>query len=313
MTSPMFLTVMVFLAATSAVLLVFMLLNSRKTRVSARMEKLDTWLPAGAKPKPVQPTKPPSLATVTRSTLPKVGSSMVPHDEAEKSRLQAKLHHAGLYNRQAMPMFLGAKLILMVGPALVGTLLGIFGLVPTQTAFMAGGCLGILGMIGPSFWLDMRKAKNQDQLRRSMPDAMDLIVICLEGGLSFQAAVRRVSAELQQAHPLLCRELNIVQREIQLGQDAGESFQRMGVRTDLEEIRNLSAVITQSQRFGASLVKALKAHAENLRLLRQQAAEERAQQAAVKILIPTLICIFPAIFVVILGPAMFRLARSFSN
>ena len=140
-----------------------------------------------------------------------------------------------------------------------------------------------------------------------MPDALDLLVICLEGGLSLPASLRRVGGELRTAHPLLALELNIVQREIQLGSSPGESLQKLGVRTDLEEIRSMAAVITQAERFGASLVKSLRVHAETLRTKRQQYAEEMAAKAAVKVLFPTLLFIFPAIFVVILGPAAFQI------
>ncbi len=199
------------------------------------------------------------------------------------------------------------KLLLIVAPALVGLVLGLSGLVPTEYAVLGGGCFGIVGMIGPGFWLDGRKKKRQTSFRRALPDALDLLVICLEGGLSLPASLRRVGAELRTAHPLLALELNIVQREIQLGSSPGESLQKMGVRTDLEEVRSLASVITQAERFGASLVKSLRVHADTLRTKRQQHAEEMAEKAAIKVLFPTLLFIFPAIFVVILGPAAFQI------
>ncbi len=107
--------------------------------------------------------------------------------------------------------------------------------------------------------------------------------------------------------------MNIVQREIQLGRSPGESLKQLGYRTDLEEIRSLASVITQAERFGASLVKSLRVHADTLRLRRQQHAEELAQKATVKVLFPTLLFIFPAVFVVILGPAVFQILRLFRD
>jgi tight adherence protein C len=184
---------------------------------------------------------------------------------------------------------------------------GLTGVVPTEYTVLAGASSSILGMIGPSFWLDGRKKKRQTNFRRSLPDALDLLVICLEGGLSLPGSLRRVGTELRTAHPVLALELNIVQREIQLGSSPGEALQKMGVRTDLEEIRSLASLITQSERYGASLVKSLHVHAETLRMKRQQRAEELAQKASVKVLFPTLLLIFPAIFVVILGPAVFQI------
>jgi len=162
-------------------------------------------------------------------------------------------------------------------------------------------------MIGPSFWLDRRKKARQMAFRRALPDALDVLVICLEGGLSLMAAFKRVAGELRTAHPPLAAELLIVEREVQLGRQTGEAMRQFGERADLEEVRNLASVITQSERFGASLVKALRVHAETLREKRLQHAEEMAQKAATKILFPTLIFIFPGVFIVILGPAVIRI------
>ncbi|MFM7128996.1 MAG: type II secretion system F family protein, partial [bacterium] len=111
----------------------------------------------------------------------------------------------------------------------------------------------------------------------------------------------------------LSAELNLVQRQIQMGMSPGEALEQLGFRSDLEEIRQLAAVVSQSERFGASITKSLRLAAETLRLRRQQHAEEMAQKAAVKILIPTLLFIFPALFVVILGPAAFQIMEMFSN
>jgi len=169
-----------------------------------------------------------------------------------------------------------------------------------------GLCLGIGGLIGPSFWLDRMKRKRQSNFRRALPDALDVLIICLEGGLSLSAGLRRVSTELRTAHPELASELAIVQREVQLGLTSGEALRKMGERSDLEEVRSLASVILQSERLGASLVKSLRVHSESLRHKRYQRAEEKAAVAATKVLFPTLFFILPAVFVVILGPAAFR-------
>src|SRR5262249_42379439 len=166
---------------------------------------------------------------------------------------------------------------------------------------------------GPSFWLDIKKSQRQSNFRRSLPDALDVLVICLEGGLSLPGSIRRIATELRTAHPALAIELNIVDREIQLGRSAGESLHQMGPGTALEEVRPLASVITQAEKCGASLVKSLRVHADMLRLKRQQRAEELAQKAAIKILFPTLLFIFPAVFVVILGPAAFQIVDLFTN
>ena len=174
---------------------------------------------------------------------------------------------------------------------------------------MAGG----LGVIAPGMWLDARKKNRQAALRRGLPDALDMLVLCLEGGISLTAALQRVTAELEGVHPLLGAEMNIVQREMLLGLSAGAALQKLGQRADLEDVRNLASVLVQNERFGASVTKALRTHADVMRQQRQLRAEELAQKAAVKILFPTLLCIFPAIFLVILGPAAFQLVEIFSR
>jgi tight adherence protein C len=135
----------------------------------------------------------------------------------------------------------------------------------------------------------------------------------LEGGLSLPAAFRRLAQELRTTHPLLANEVEIIQREMQLGLSAGEALRQFADRSDLEEIRSLAGVITQAERLGASLSKALRVHSESLRVRRMQAGEEMAQKAAVKILFPTFFCIFPGIFIVVLGPAVFQIMAMFTK
>jgi tight adherence protein C len=293
------LALVAFLMASTLVLLVDALRSGRRNRLAARLDDL-----AGrAESEP----EPDTVAQLARSALPKMGAPLVPEAADKRGRLQARLLHAGLYGRQAMVLLLGVKMLLMITPLLLGLAVGLLGLVPFYNGVLAGMVCGLVGMIGPSFWLDKRKAARQCSFRRALPDALDVLVICLEGGLSLAAGFRRVAGELRTAHPLLALELSIVEREMQLGRSTGEAVRQFADRTDLEEIRSLAALILQAERFGASLVKALRVHADTLRLKRLYHAEEMAQKAAIKILFPTLLCIFPGIFIVILGPAAIQL------
>jgi tight adherence protein C len=289
-----------FASVSSLVLLAYLVVAGRRTRVDDRLEQLaEDW---GDRPDE-------GVAQVAKSTLPKLGQPLVPKSEEERTRLQTRLIHAGLYGRQALPVFLGVKMLLIAGPAILGLIAGIVGLLPLQASLLGGAFFGVAGLIGPSFWLDRLKARRQTSFRRSLPDALDVLVICLEGGLSLAGALRRVAEELRGAHPLLASELHIVQREVQLGRSEGEAMRQFADRSDLEEMRSLSAVITQAERFGAGLVKALRVHAETLRTRRLQYAEEMAQKAATKMLFPTVFFILPAIFVVILGPAAIQIVE----
>lgn len=293
-----------FVMVSSLVLLVSLLVGGRRTRLNTRLRDLS------GQGGPAMDTI--TLGKIASTTLPRMGTPFIPTDEGERTKLQTRLIHAGLYRRQAMVVFLGVK-VLLIAPAFLCVAASLIGVVTLWQGLIIGLCLGIGGLIGPSFWLDRMKRKRQSNFRRALPDALDVLVICLEGGLSLSAGLRRVSTELRTAHPALASELAIVQREVQLGLTSGEALKKMGERSDLEEVRSLASVILQSERLGASLVKSLRVHAESLRLKRYQRAEEKAAVAATKVLFPTLLFILPAVFVVVLGPAAFRLIEMFGK
>jgi tight adherence protein C len=171
----------------------------------------------------------------------------------------------------------------------------------------AGAITALAGYLVPSFWLDFRLRSRQTNIRRALPDALDLITVCMQGGLSLPAALVRVSQELGTAHPLLASELAIAEREIQMGRTTGASLRQFAGRFDMEELRSLASVVSQAERFGGSITGAFRTYADSLRIKRRQRAEEMAQKAAIKLLFPTLLCIFPGIFIVILGPTAIRI------
>ena len=187
MTISLTVTLVVFLAATSAILLVFTLVGGGRVRLDGeRLDELTGRDSPSGDPLSLAPS---SVAQLAMTTLPRMGSALVPSDDKERTLLKTRLIHAGLYSKQAMVVFLGAKLLLMVFPALLGMAAGLVGLVPIKPAVLLGGCLGILGMIGPSFWLDLKKSKRQATFRRALPDALDVLNVCLEGGLSLPGAI----------------------------------------------------------------------------------------------------------------------------
>jgi tight adherence protein C len=294
-----------FVAISSLVCLVVLLVGGRKSRLETRLEGLAD---DGVAVPEVEAVK-----QLARSTLPKMGAPLMPQNLEDRTRLQARLYQAGLYSRQAMVTFLGVKMLLTVAPVPIAILAGVVGLIELPKALLVGVVFGMFGMIGPSFWLDRRKKFRQTSFRRALPDALDVLVICLEGGLSLPGGLKRVAGELRTAHPVLAKELNIVQREVQMGRSVGEALRDFGVRSDLEEVRSLASLITQAERFGASLVKALSVHAETLRQKRLFYAEEMAQKAATKVLFPTVFCILPCIFIVILGPAIIQILVMFGQ
>lgn len=232
--------------------------------------------------------------------------------ELRQQQLEDRMLHAGLYRRGSTSRFMIIQVVLAMTPLLIAFVGVQFHLMSWVHGLLFGVAPAIGGIVGPGLWLDHKKAGRQMAIRRALPDALDVIVVCLEAGLSMSAALVKVGKELRGAYPMLASEITIVHREVQMGNTTGDALLRFSNRFDLDELRSLSLVVRQAEKFGASLASALRVHAETLRIKRLQQAQERAQKAAVKLLFPTVFCIFPALFVVILGPAGFDIYRTIS-
>jgi tight adherence protein C len=296
---------LVFLVTVGAVVFTLLRVDRDRQRGVARLRDLAA--PAGAEAGSAGLLKP------LLAALPRAGAVVLPVEGTQRARLQAELTQAGFYSPRALGLFLGVKLALMaLLPLAAGLLVWACGL-PLGFVLLAGVAGVAAGMSIPGLALGSLRRRRQAQFRRGLPDCLDMMVLCLEGGVSLMAALQRVNDELQSAHPLLAAELTIVLREVQMGLTAGDAMKKFGERCGLEDVRNLAAVLQQSERFGAGVVKTLRIHADTCRQDRHRRAEELAQAAAVKILFPTLLCIFPAIFVVILGPAAYQIAAMFEH
>lgn len=253
--------------------------------------------------------RPKTLTEQTKKELRQAWSEK----EERRKKFGERLVQAGLYKRGSTGAFVASQIALCALPVAIGFVAASFHFTSMTIGLTAGVCLGVFGIIGPGLWLDAMKRSRQTTIRRSLPDALDLLVVCVEAGLSLPAALVRVTKELRTAYPMLAMELIIVHREVQLGATSGEALRRFADRFDLEELRSLSSVIRQAERFGASITNAIKVHADTLRHKRMEDARERAQKAAVKLLFPTVLCIFPAVFVVILGPAAYDIMEMFAR
>ena len=173
-------------------------------------------------------------------------------------------------------------------------------------------CFALLGgFLLPDFWLSMRVKKRQHILRLALPDALDLLVVCIEAGLGLDQAFMRVSQELRIAHPELCEEIDLMNAQIRVGRTRLEAMRELGSRTGVDDIKALVAMLIQTDRFGTSVAQSLRVHSEDMRTKRRQRAEEMAAKTTVKMVPPLVFFIFPALFVIILGPAMITIARQF--
>jgi tight adherence protein C len=230
----------------------------------------------------------------------------------DRSKTQQRLMQAGIYHPAALSRLLVARVLLLVVPTAIVCGAGLAGYVRWEHALLLGGILGTAGSLAPSLWFKRAIARHHLLLRKSLPDFLDLMIVCLEGGLSLQETIRRVTDELRLVHPELALEMGIVQRDIELGATVDQALKRFALRTEYDGVRTLSTFIRESQRFGTNITEALRLHADVLRSQREQAAEENAQKASVKILLPTLLLIFPAVFVVLVGPAIIEIQQMFA-
>ncbi|MBX3451477.1 MAG: type II secretion system F family protein [Planctomycetaceae bacterium] len=233
--------------------------------------------------------------------------------QGEEGELQARLLHAGIYSPWALSTLLTAKTLGVVIPLAIGVLADSTGWTDNPRGLCLGAAASCLGVVLPGIWLGRMKRNRHSLFARTLPDFLDLLVTCLEAGMSIEAALQRVSDEVQLAHPTLGGEMKAVQTQIELGATPETALRHLAERTDYDPLGSLSTVVQQARRFGSGVAEALRQHANGLRTQREQVAEEKAQKASVQILLPTMLLIFPAIFVVLAGPAAIKLSESFSS
>lgn len=231
-----------------------------------------------------------------------------PHDSSLTRRL---LSAAGYRKESALPIFVGIRL----GLATLGVIIAALAALTTDMQpIWKLASLAIAGFIG--FWLPGMVLQEifipayQEKIRFALPDALDMLVICVESGISLDQALRLVSEELMLTHPELCRELNLVSVEMRAGLRRQQALKNLAQRTLEPELGKLVAMLIQTDRFGTSIGDALRTHSEFMRVRRRQDAEERAGKLGVKLIFPIFFLIMPAIFLVTVGPALISLQRT---
>ena len=230
---------------------------------------------------------------------------LIPDSSAAKApRLERMLIRAGYRRPQAVMSFRGAKLLLILVSLGVVFFTGVYVERPYLFLFALG-----FGVIAPDFWLSHKVRRRQHRLRLSLPDALDLLVICVEAGLGLDQAILRVAEELGHVHPELSEEMRLVNLEMRLGRTRIEALRALSSRTGVDDIKALVAMLVQTERFGTSVAQSLRVHSDTLRIKRRQRAEEQAAKAPVKMVPVLVFFIFPALLVVILGPAVIALSR----
>jgi tight adherence protein C len=226
---------------------------------------------------------------------------MAPRSIAETGKLRQRLITAGYRGRDALVVFLGIR----IGVALAA--FGVFVLpVFRRPSLMVALIACAVGYVVPSMVLARMAKRRQHRIRLGLPDALDLLVVSVEAGLGLDQAIQRVSAELAFAHPDLCDELRLINLELRAGKARPDALHNLAERTGLDDIRELVTMLVQTDKFGTSVAQSLRVHSETVRTKRRQRAEEAAAKIGVKMVFPLVLCIFPAIYVVTLGPAAIR-------
>jgi tight adherence protein C len=246
---------------------------------------------------------------ITLGTMVERFERVVPKSTADMSVIQKRLVRAGYRSDSAVKLFYGAKVIVPLILCVLAFTTGAGSYSPFFAYLVAIG----LGFLLPDFWLGNRISARQASIRRGLPDVLDLLVICVEAGLSLDQAVARTAEELSLAQPAVSDELDIVVLEQRAGLPRADAWRHFAERTNVESVRNLVSVLIQSEKFGTSVAKTLRVHSDTLRTQRRQQVEEQAAKTTVKLVFPLVLFIFPSLFLVTLGPAAITVMESFDK
>jgi tight adherence protein C len=243
------------------------------------------------------------MGAMVEKAAPALSKALQPKTELEQSALKLKLANAG-YNAPGAPqLFLAIKFAMMIGGLILGGGFGLvhWGLTQKGWTSIIVGCG--LGFYLPELILTFIRRSRQEKIFLQLPDTLDLLVVCVEAGLGLDAGMRRVCDELVDSAPELTSEFNMANKQLQMGRPRREVLHDLGVRTGVDDMRALAAILIQADKFGSSIAQALRVQSDSMRVKRRQIAEERAAQTAVKMIFPLVLFIFPGIFVVLVGPA----------
>lgn len=249
------------------------------------------------------------------SLIEKIGRRFTDPNSEELTRLRFRLMKAGYYSRSAPFIYIGVRFVALIVPQFI--LLACWPMIdqhmPRHGLLMASVALGIISFISPSFILDKRIATREEQYRNGFPDMMDLLVACVEAGLSLDGAVQRVSDELVQRYPNLADHLKIMNLEMRAGRARTEAWKNFADRLGLDEARALATMLRQSEDLGTSVGETLRVFAADMREKRMLYAEEKALALPAKLVVPLIFFVFPSLLVVLMLPAVVRMIYVFSQ
>ncbi len=254
------------------------------------------------------------LVSKAASSIGVVGAFVLPQDELERNKVMMKLHQAGFRSAAALQVFYLAKtLLILIFPLIVVVGSSWIPKIESGNIVMYAIFASGIGLLIPNIVLQKLVNRRMTALSNGFPDALDLLVVCVESGLGLASAIQRVADELDVSHPELAMELTTVNAEIRVGVQREQALRNLADRTGLEDIRGLVGLLVQTMRFGTGVADALRVYSEEFRDKRTQKAEEQAAKMATKLIFPLVLCMFPIFFIVAVGPAVLRIIDAFSQ
>jgi tight adherence protein C len=291
---------LVFVAVFSAVLVTLNLFTS-KGQLRARLKALE------------DKGRGRSAKGPDRNSIFKKGVSLVSPTIEETSRSRDLLERAGYRDREDVYTYYGIRVIsTILFPAVAIPISLHFQLQSTvMTLVLLAGA--ILGWLWPKLWLAALIRRRREGIRRAVPHALDLIVVCVEGGLSFTAAIQKVADDISLTCPALGEEFHLVTQEVLVGKSRTDAFRNLANRTGVADLRSLAVTLIQAEKLGTSIAGSLRVLADSMRFKRRQRAEELANKATVKLVFPLVLLIFPQLLVIIAGPAVITLIKNLTE
>lgn len=299
------LTIFTFIATVGVIVALVYALSPGEVSVATRLARL-----AGIAAPPEEEVKfAERQKERVRDTLANVGKLLPTQSTEKASRTQLLMIRAGYRSSEALLAMRGVKLVFPVGLLALVYFTGAYRL----NVFFIPVVAFALGYLIPDMWLTWRVSARQRKLRKGLPDALDLMVICVEAGLGLDQALMKVAQDMKISHPELSEELHFVNLEMRIGKTRIEALRELARRTGLDDIKALVAMLIQTERFGTSIAQSLRVYSDDMRLKRRQRAEEMSAKTAVKMVPALVFFIFPALMVVILGPAVLTLISQFKH
>lgn len=296
--------IVVFVAITFGVWALLSLFSKKESRASARLDVL-----RDPRKRALEGEKANSMGQALQKAAPALSKALGSKTELEQNKLKLRLANAGFHSPHAATLYLAIKTICLAIGAIAGGGYGLWKSGLTIDGLQPFVLSAGLAFYLPEITLTILRRSRMQKIFLQLPDCLDLLVVCVEAGLGLDAAMRKVAEEMKDSNPEITGEIQMCIKQLQLGRPRRDVLHDLGVRTGVDDVRALVAILIQADRFGSSIAQALRVQSKSMRTKRSQLAEEKAAKTAVQMIFPLVLFIFPGIFVVLVGPAAIMMIR----